>query len=95
MGQGRIKLRISDEEIVNAAATSAQSFIDIDVSALRRAIEAAGIDVPELDRLRALLASGQCVDLAKLDDLDLYASPNERDGQHLRDWLIEKAGVKL
>ncbi len=48
----KVKLLISDEEIVNAACTSAQSFIDIDVAALRRAIEAAGvesIDDPSLD----------------------------------------------
>ncbi len=48
----------------------------------------------ELKELRTMLALGQCVDLSKLDDLDLHASPIERGCQRLRDWLIEKAGVK-
>jgi hypothetical protein len=62
----------------------------------------------EITRLRALLASGQCVDLAKLTDSELGGksvhSGNCDDadcdtrisfGEDLRQWLLEKAGVKL
>jgi hypothetical protein len=58
----------------------------------------------ELTRLRALLASGQVVDLARVDaaachgrhfvshglDMRVFLS----EGGTVREWLIEKAGVK-
>lgn len=177
----KVKLLISDEGIVNAACTSAQSFIDIDVAALRRAIETAGVESiddssldatdaahpawwrgqeaaskvwaarvekletelkkqaskaetykrdwyqaksefgdaaaklrgelrdaqGEVSRLVALLASGQCVDLAKLSDDALIGSimgdlvnfvPQsviDESAAESRQWLISKAGVKL
>lgn len=58
----------------------------------------------KLADLKALLASGQCVDLARVNDLELggesvelfsrESSMNE-DGRDLKAWLIEKAEVKL
>jgi hypothetical protein len=103
-----IKLRISDEELVNAACTSAQSFVDIDVAALRRAIEAVGIEAPELEqlrienaRLRSLLSSGRCVDLAKVTDAEIGSAvsahpvTNAEEGASVRAALLELAEVKL
>lgn len=61
----------------------------------------------ELTRLRALLASGQCVDLARVTDDALYTAAHEayvmagfdhrsdaRFAAEFRAWLVEKAGVK-
>jgi hypothetical protein len=51
-------------------------------------------------RLIDLLASGQCVDLAIVQDYDLgedfaYGGTSEERGKSLRAWLLERAKVKL
>jgi oligoribonuclease len=55
----------------------------------------------ELVELRALLASGQVVDLARVTDEEILVDrlgglkwPDVHDVRALRTWLIEKAGVK-
>ena len=71
---------------------------------LKSASLANSIKLAELERMRVLLASGQCVDLAQLEGVELGERSDDicRTERYLtscdtkiKAWLIEKAGVKL
>lgn len=75
---------------------------DAQAEAIRAELVAIKAELAELDRLRALLASGQCVDLAKVEDQrlmgEMYAASQRQFSNgpgRMRRFLIDQAGVKL
>lgn len=84
----------AEHEAHEATIASVQAIADHATARAEKAEE-------ELTRLRALLASGQCVDLARVSDEEVLIEhlgglkwPDVSDVRALRAWLIEKAGVK-